>query len=83
MLDECAVIDFGAGTGQFAVPTARRFGRVIAIDVSPAMVAALRLAASGPAGPPARVPVPRREPAAEPVLARLDLDDVFGPGAAL
>lgn len=43
MLDECAVIDFGAGTGQFAVPTARRFGRVIAIDVSPAMVAALRL----------------------------------------
>src|ERR1019366_8921877 len=50
-----AVIDFGAGTGQFAVPTARRFGRVIAIDVSPAMVAGLRLAASGPAGPPARV----------------------------
>jgi hypothetical protein len=41
------------------------------------------LPASGPAGPPARVPVPRREPAAEPVLARLDLDDVFGPGAAL
>jgi hypothetical protein len=40
------------------------------------------LPASGPAGRPARVPVPRREPAAEPVLARLDLDDVFGPGAA-
>jgi len=39
--------------------------------------------ASGRAGPPPRVPVPRREPAAEPVLARLDLDDVFGPGAAL
>src|ERR1035441_1158414 len=41
------------------------------------------LPASAPAGPPARVPVPRRESAAEPVLARLDLDDVFGPGAAL
>ena len=41
------------------------------------------LPASGPAGAPTRVPVPRRESAAEPVLARLDLDDVFGPGAAL
>jgi len=36
------VVDFGAGTGQFAVPAARRFGHVTAVDVSPAMVAALR-----------------------------------------
>src|SRR5947209_3430227 len=36
------VIDFAAGTGQFAVPAARRFGRVIAVDVSPAMIAAVR-----------------------------------------
>jgi SAM-dependent methyltransferase len=36
------VVDLGAGTGQFAVKAARRFGRVIAVDVSPAMVAALR-----------------------------------------
>jgi SAM-dependent methyltransferase len=36
------VVDLGAGTGQFALQAARRFGRVIAVDVSPAMVAALR-----------------------------------------
>jgi SAM-dependent methyltransferase len=36
------VADLGAGTGQFAVAAARRFGRVIAVDVSPAMLAALR-----------------------------------------
>ena len=36
------VVDLGAGTGQFAVQAARRFGRVIAVDVSPAMVAELR-----------------------------------------
>ena len=36
------VVDLGAGTGQFAVPAARRFGRVIAVDVSPVMVAAIR-----------------------------------------
>ena len=36
------VVDLGAGTGQFAVQAAKRFGRVIAVDVSPAMVAALR-----------------------------------------
>ena len=35
------VVDLGAGTGQFAVPAARRFGHVTAADVSPAMVAAL------------------------------------------
>jgi SAM-dependent methyltransferase len=37
-----AVVDLGAGTGQFAIPAARRFGRVTAVDVSPAMIAALR-----------------------------------------
>jgi SAM-dependent methyltransferase len=36
------VVDLAAGTGQFALAAARRFGRVIAVDVSPAMVAAIR-----------------------------------------
>lgn len=36
------VIDFAAGTGQFAIPAARRFRRVTAVDVSPAMIAAVR-----------------------------------------
>jgi SAM-dependent methyltransferase len=36
-----AVLDFGAGTGQFAIPAARRFGRVTAVDVSPGMLEAL------------------------------------------
>jgi len=40
------VVDLGAGTGQFAIPAARRFGHVTAVDVSPAMVAALREKAS-------------------------------------
>jgi len=43
------IVDFGAGTGQFAVPAARRFGRVVAADVSPAMLAAIRAKAAGPA----------------------------------
>ncbi|HEY0932527.1 MAG TPA: class I SAM-dependent methyltransferase [Trebonia sp.] len=43
-----ALIDFGAGTGQFAIPAARRFGPVTAVDVSSAMLAALR--ARGEAG---------------------------------
>jgi SAM-dependent methyltransferase len=37
-----AVVDLGAGTGQFALAAARRFGRVTAVDVSPAMLAVLR-----------------------------------------
>jgi ubiquinone/menaquinone biosynthesis C-methylase UbiE len=43
------VVDLGAGTGQFAIPAARSFALVIAADVSPAMIAALRgkAAASG------------------------------------
>ena len=36
------VLDFGAGSGQFALAAARRFGHVTAIEVSPAMLAVLR-----------------------------------------
>ena len=36
------VIDFAAGTGQFAIPAAQRFGRVTAVDVSPVMLTALK-----------------------------------------
>ena len=35
------VVDFGAGTGQFAIPAARRFKQVTAVDVSPGMLAAI------------------------------------------
>jgi SAM-dependent methyltransferase len=37
-----AVVDLGAGSGQFALAAARRFGHVTAVDVSPVMVALLR-----------------------------------------
>ncbi|HZN18892.1 MAG TPA: class I SAM-dependent methyltransferase [Micromonosporaceae bacterium] len=36
------VIDLAAGTGQFALAAAGRFGRVIAVEISPAMLALLR-----------------------------------------
>lgn len=36
------IADLAAGTGQFAIPAARRFARVTAVDVSPAMLAELR-----------------------------------------
>jgi SAM-dependent methyltransferase len=36
------VVDLGAGTGRFALAAAGRFGRVVAVDVSPAMVSWLR-----------------------------------------
>ncbi|WP_219806301.1 class I SAM-dependent methyltransferase, partial [Streptomyces sp. SM12] len=36
------VVDLAAGTGRFALAAARRFGEVIAVDVSPAMVDHLR-----------------------------------------
>jgi ubiquinone/menaquinone biosynthesis C-methylase UbiE len=36
------VVDLGAGTGRFALAAARRFGRVTAVDVSPAMLEFLR-----------------------------------------
>jgi ubiquinone/menaquinone biosynthesis C-methylase UbiE len=35
-------VDLGAGTGRFAIAAARRFGRVTAVDISPAMLAYLR-----------------------------------------
>ena len=43
------VVDIGAGSGQFALAAARRFGHVTAVDVSPAMQAVLskRAAAAG------------------------------------
>jgi ubiquinone/menaquinone biosynthesis C-methylase UbiE len=37
-----AVVDLGAGSGQFALAAARRFGHVTAVDVSPAMIGLLR-----------------------------------------
>jgi SAM-dependent methyltransferase len=37
-----AVVDLGAGSGQFALAATRRFGHVTAVDVSPAMIAFLR-----------------------------------------
>jgi ubiquinone/menaquinone biosynthesis C-methylase UbiE len=43
---DSAVVDLGAGTGQFALAAARRFGHVTAVDVSPVMVSALRERAS-------------------------------------
>ncbi len=48
--DRSTVVDFGAGTGQFAIPAAARFGRVIAVDVSAAMLGALRAKARATAG---------------------------------
>jgi ubiquinone/menaquinone biosynthesis C-methylase UbiE len=46
------VVDLGAGTGQFAIPAADRFGRVTAVDVSPVMLNALQAKATiSPAGP--------------------------------
>jgi SAM-dependent methyltransferase len=39
---DATVLDIGAGTGQFALAAARRFARVIAADVSPAMLHHLR-----------------------------------------
>jgi SAM-dependent methyltransferase len=42
-LDErSTVVDFGAGTGTFAFAAARFAGRVVAVDVSAAMVAAMQ-----------------------------------------
>jgi ubiquinone/menaquinone biosynthesis C-methylase UbiE len=43
------VVDLGAGTGQFALPSAREFGHVTAVDVSPVMLKLLadRAAAAG------------------------------------
>jgi SAM-dependent methyltransferase len=46
-----AIADLGAGTGQFAIPAARRFGHVTAVDVSPAMLAELRRKAAAAGAP--------------------------------
>ena len=37
-----SVVDLRAGSGQFALATARRFGHVTAVDASSAMIAVLR-----------------------------------------
>jgi SAM-dependent methyltransferase len=39
---ETTLVEFGAGTGTFAVAAAAICGRVVAVDVSPAMVDAMR-----------------------------------------
>jgi SAM-dependent methyltransferase len=44
---DSTLIDFGAGTGTFAMAAAPYCRRVIAVDVSPAMVAAIRAKAAG------------------------------------
>lgn len=40
--DDATVVDLGAGTGQFALAAARCFQRVVAVDVSAAMLEYLR-----------------------------------------
>ncbi|WP_435062350.1 methyltransferase domain-containing protein [Amycolatopsis thermoflava] len=45
LLDGHTVVDLGAGTGRFAVAAAKKFERVVAVDVSPAMLAVIRSAA--------------------------------------
>jgi ubiquinone/menaquinone biosynthesis C-methylase UbiE len=44
--EAATVVDLGAGTGRFALTAAPRFGRVVAADVSPAMLEHLRGAAA-------------------------------------
>jgi SAM-dependent methyltransferase len=43
---ESVVVDLGAGTGTFALAAAREYRRVVAVDVSPAMVAAMQARAA-------------------------------------
>jgi SAM-dependent methyltransferase len=43
---ESTLIDFGTGTGEFALAAARTCRRVVAVDISPAMLDALRLKAA-------------------------------------
>jgi SAM-dependent methyltransferase len=47
----CCVVDIGAGTGQFALQAAAAFDRVVAVDVSPVMLARLRAKLEGGAAP--------------------------------
>jgi SAM-dependent methyltransferase len=42
-----ALVDLGAGTGRLALAAAKRFGRVVAVDVSPAMQRLVRKRAAG------------------------------------
>ncbi|MGK5499272.1 class I SAM-dependent methyltransferase [Streptomyces sp. URMC 125] len=44
--EDAAVVDLGAGTGRFALAAAREFARVVAVDVSPAMLEHLRARAA-------------------------------------
>jgi ubiquinone/menaquinone biosynthesis C-methylase UbiE len=41
LTEQSTLIDLGAGTGQFALAAARRFGHITAVDVSPTMVEVL------------------------------------------
>src|SRR5215207_8795031 len=43
--DRATVVDLGTGTGRFALAAARHCGRVVAVDVSPAMIEHVRRAA--------------------------------------
>jgi ubiquinone/menaquinone biosynthesis C-methylase UbiE len=38
LTEKSTVVDLGAGTGSFALAAAREFGRVVAVDISPAML---------------------------------------------
>ncbi|GAA2450708.1 class I SAM-dependent methyltransferase [Streptomyces macrosporus] len=44
--EDATVVDLGAGTGRFALAAAREFARVVAVDVSPAMLEHLRVRAA-------------------------------------
>jgi ubiquinone/menaquinone biosynthesis C-methylase UbiE len=41
LTEESTVVDLGAGSGRFALAAAGEFGRVVAVDVSPAMLGLL------------------------------------------
>lgn len=45
--ERSTVVDLGAGTGRFAVAAAAAFGRVVAVELSPAMLDALRERVAG------------------------------------
>lgn len=46
LTSDSTVVDFGAGTGRFALAAAAYGGRVVAVDVSPAMLAHVERAAT-------------------------------------
>ena len=45
--DHATVVDLGTGTGRFALAAAGQCGRVVAVDLSPAMIEHLRRAGAG------------------------------------